>query len=91
MELDEPVQAFQLIWVHLTVLRQTLGLMIETNDGPFGLRRLQELRVFFFLSHPALLSAGASLLLALCGLRGDGSCGQPIVSEVLISCKASTK
>jgi hypothetical protein len=51
VKLDEPVQTFELVGVHLAMRRQVGRLLVHSNDTTLRLRRFEELRVLFGFGH----------------------------------------
>mmetsp|Transcript_9306 Transcript_9306/g.27776 ORF Transcript_9306/g.27776 Transcript_9306/m.27776 type:complete len:240 (-) Transcript_9306:42-761(-) len=64
MEFDQPVETFQLVAMHSTMIRQTRRLLVQPNHAPLRLGRLEQLRILLLLRHSVLLSPRSTALAA---------------------------
>jgi hypothetical protein len=69
MQLDEPIETFQLVSMHFTVWGQTAGLLVHTDHSSLGLCRFEQLFVLFGLGHATGLAARS--LFALFGVSSS--------------------
>ena len=88
MQLDEPIQTFQLITMHLTMRCENRWLSIQTNHSSLGLRGLEHLFIFFGFSQTATLATRSTFLLPFV-LRCNRACnnrkkGGKCISETCV-------